>query len=229
MVRSGYVAANRHAIGPPSDTPKMTARSDPAASITARTSSIRVSSEGSRSSETRSESPMPRLSNRIEPREGGDPAQEVGEARFLPQRLDVGRPPHHPDEVERSVADHLVRDVDPVGGLRVPRFGDRHRHALSAAREVSTRASSPRWRTPASRPRRLDRLGDHAGYATASSWRSRGWTATTAGRRSWRGRSATLGSRSSTRACTRRPSRSSRRRSRRTPTRSGSRCTPAPT
>jgi hypothetical protein len=40
----GYVAAKRIVIGAPSDIPRMAARRDPAASITARTSSIRVSS-----------------------------------------------------------------------------------------------------------------------------------------------------------------------------------------
>ena len=65
IVRSGYVAANSIAIGPPSETPSTTARSEPTASITARASSIRTSSDGSRSSDTRSDSPTPRLSNTI--------------------------------------------------------------------------------------------------------------------------------------------------------------------
>ena len=50
-------------IGPPSETPISTACSEPAASITARTSSILVSSVGT--SATRSETPVPRLSNQI--------------------------------------------------------------------------------------------------------------------------------------------------------------------
>ena len=52
-------------IGPPSETPNTTARSEPTASITARTSSMRVSRSGSRSSGTRSDRPTPRLSNRM--------------------------------------------------------------------------------------------------------------------------------------------------------------------
>ena len=64
-MRSGYVAANSRHIGPPSDAPKSAARSDPTASITARTSSIRCSSVGRSSSGTRSDRPVPRLSNRI--------------------------------------------------------------------------------------------------------------------------------------------------------------------
>src|SRR3990170_2515242 len=52
-------------MGQPSETPKTMARSEPTASITERTSSIRTSSDGSRSYATRSERPTPRLSNRI--------------------------------------------------------------------------------------------------------------------------------------------------------------------
>ncbi len=44
--RWGYVAANCAHIGPPSETPMSAARSEPTASITARTSSIRVSMVG---------------------------------------------------------------------------------------------------------------------------------------------------------------------------------------
>ena len=51
---------NRIAIAPPSEKPMIAARFDPAASITARTSSIRVSRSGR--PETRSDSPVPRLS-----------------------------------------------------------------------------------------------------------------------------------------------------------------------
>ena len=62
-VLSGYVAAKRIHIGPPSEIPNSVACSDPAASITARTSSIRCSSVGRVA--TGSESPVPRLSSRI--------------------------------------------------------------------------------------------------------------------------------------------------------------------
>jgi hypothetical protein len=50
---------------PPSECPKSAARSEPTASRTARTSSIRSSSVGSLSFDTRSERPVPRLSNRM--------------------------------------------------------------------------------------------------------------------------------------------------------------------
>src|SRR6185503_17067274 len=58
-VRSGYAAENVSDIEPPSDQPKIAARDEPAASITARTSPMRSSSV---CSPTRSESPWPRLS-----------------------------------------------------------------------------------------------------------------------------------------------------------------------
>jgi hypothetical protein len=61
-VRSGWLAANKSDIGAPSLTPMRTARSEPTASITDRTSSMRSSSVPI---VVRSESPMPRLSKRI--------------------------------------------------------------------------------------------------------------------------------------------------------------------
>jgi hypothetical protein len=62
-VRAGYVAAKRTHIGPPSEYPNSAARSLPAASITACTSSIRVSRSGRPAG--RSDNPVPRLSKRI--------------------------------------------------------------------------------------------------------------------------------------------------------------------
>ena len=50
-------------MGPPSESPNSAARSEPAASNTARTSSMRSSSGAGAA--TGSESPVPRLSNRI--------------------------------------------------------------------------------------------------------------------------------------------------------------------
>ena len=63
QTRSGYVAAKRMLIGPPSETPIKAARSEPAASMTARTSSMRVSNVGMPL--TRSDMPVPRLSKRM--------------------------------------------------------------------------------------------------------------------------------------------------------------------
>src|SRR5205085_1301330 len=61
--RSGYVAAKRIASAAPSTWPRSAARSTPTASITARMSSIRSSSEGTPL--TRSDAPLPRLSKRM--------------------------------------------------------------------------------------------------------------------------------------------------------------------
>ena len=52
-------------MGAPSDTPRRLTCSEPIASHTDRTSSVRVSSDGSPESGTRSDSPVPRLSKRI--------------------------------------------------------------------------------------------------------------------------------------------------------------------
>jgi hypothetical protein len=62
-VRSGWVAAYRQAIGPPSNAASTTARSDPAASSTALTSSICSSSVGA--PWIGSDMPDPRRSNMI--------------------------------------------------------------------------------------------------------------------------------------------------------------------
>jgi hypothetical protein len=59
---AGWHAAKNAASEPPSEIPNSAALSIPTASITARTSSMRSSIAGS--SGTRSESPVPRLSNR---------------------------------------------------------------------------------------------------------------------------------------------------------------------
>ncbi len=61
--RSGLVAAIRTDSDPPSDDPNTVARSMPAASITARTSSARCSSDGASPGPSRSDRPVPRLSN----------------------------------------------------------------------------------------------------------------------------------------------------------------------
>ena len=62
-MRSGWLAANSAAIGPPSSDPTTAARSEPAAFITASTSSICSSSVGAPS--IGSDSPEPRRSNTI--------------------------------------------------------------------------------------------------------------------------------------------------------------------
>ncbi len=63
MTRSGCAAVNEIASGAPSEIPTTAARSHSLASITARRSSIRSSVDGI--SLTRSDRPVPRLSNKV--------------------------------------------------------------------------------------------------------------------------------------------------------------------
>jgi hypothetical protein len=53
-----------------------------------------------------------------EPREGGEPLEEVRHGRVVPHELDVRDPTGHVDEVARSLADDLVGNVH-VAALRV--------------------------------------------------------------------------------------------------------------
>ena len=87
------------------------ARSDPTASMTARTSSMRCSSVGSSSIATRSERPVSRLSKRIR-RERRQGARGSARGKAPPADVEVGNPPLYIDEVERSIADDLIRDID---------------------------------------------------------------------------------------------------------------------
>jgi hypothetical protein len=62
VARSGYAAAQSVAISAQSQVPKMAARRDPAASNTARMSSVNTSNGGMSVGEKRSEQPKPRRS-----------------------------------------------------------------------------------------------------------------------------------------------------------------------
>ena len=44
--------------------------------------------------------------------------------RFLPQRLNVGRPAEDHEEIDRALTVHLVGDVDAVGGPRIAGLRD---------------------------------------------------------------------------------------------------------
>ena len=103
---------------PPSDMPNSVPRREPTASITARMSSIRSSIDGGLS--TGSDMPVPRLSNMIKPRERGQPAQKVGQPRFLPGHLHMRDEARHQDQVGGSLTNHLVGDADPTA-LRILR------------------------------------------------------------------------------------------------------------
>ena len=110
------MVAKRLHIGPPSDTPRRTASREPAAAITARTSSMRCSSVGS--APTRSDRPVPRLSNRMTRENSDEPTEKTGEGRLGPEAIEMRHPPHHEHEIDGSAADDLIRDVD-VTAVRV--------------------------------------------------------------------------------------------------------------
>src|SRR5690606_9260064 len=40
--------------------------------------------------------------------------EEAGEMRLRPEHVDIGDPPHHEDEVEVTMADHLVGDIEAI-------------------------------------------------------------------------------------------------------------------
>src|SRR5438034_6747293 len=118
-VRSGCVAAKSIHIGPPSEYPTSAACGERAASITARTSSIRCSSVGM--SLTRSESPVPRLSKRIN-RENEARRCRNAAARGSSQKTSRLDAQPGTSTRSRSLAEHLVGDVD-VAAARVPGLG----------------------------------------------------------------------------------------------------------
>ena len=118
-VFSGYVVANRLHIGPPSETPSSAASRDPAAAMTARTSSMRCSSVGSATDAIGQ--PRAALVEQDHSRELRETAQEPGEARLGPEALEVRHPPHDEHEVDRSLAEHLIGDVHVAAACVVGR------------------------------------------------------------------------------------------------------------
>ena len=94
----------------PSCAAQSTARSESTASMTARMSSILVSSVGT--CRTGSESPLPRLSKRSARAERGKPLDVVDEERHVPAGEQVGERSADEDEVGRALADDLVGDRD---------------------------------------------------------------------------------------------------------------------
>src|SRR5215469_7429752 len=122
--RSGWDAAKTTLIGTLSEAPNTAARSDPAASITARISSLRSSSVGTPA--TRSDRPVPRLSNRST-RMLGKTTQESSPACNLPDQLHVGDPGGRDDHIKRALAQHLVGDHD-IPTARITCLGHVHGH-----------------------------------------------------------------------------------------------------
>ena len=150
-VRSGWAAAKSIARGPPSDSPMMAARSLPAASMTARMSSMRVSSVVAPG--TRSDMPMPRLSKRMSRRERSDALAEGAEQRQLPVHLEVRIGAFHVDDVDGAVAVDGPGDGD-IAALGKVDIGHRRSLAAHAARVKRGSARSVRRRRVSSAARR---------------------------------------------------------------------------
>lgn len=124
-MRSGCVAADINAICAAWPCAITEARSEPAASITAATSSIQSSGAAGASS-TRSERPTPRMSSQSTREKRFSEASRSLHERLLPQHLEVARPVQGEDDVARAVPDYLVGEVD-IAATGVP--GGRCRHA----------------------------------------------------------------------------------------------------
>jgi hypothetical protein len=74
-------------------------------------------------------------------RERSQTVQETDDPGLLPKALDVGDPTENEEDVDRAVAEGLVRDVDTVGGLCVARSGPQHVAIFHAVATVSNKPS----------------------------------------------------------------------------------------
>ena len=162
------MAANSIAIGPASADAKIAVRVDPAASSTARTSSVHSSQVGTSLRGTSSDPPVPRRSNRMSrlnfinrARNAAYSGMSQKCSKWLPSSVEV-------QEVEVGVADGLVGDVGVAHGYvsRHGRLGHRftiRSGAFDATRSPCTReahATLPDLRTgQSSTPERRRRGG----------------------------------------------------------------------
>ena len=91
----------------------------PKAISAARTSSCATRSQGG-GRPTRSDIPVPRLSNRINRENEAIPRRKPGQGSQLPAVLNMGDPPRHEDDwADRSPSPDTPRHVHAVHGLRV--------------------------------------------------------------------------------------------------------------
>ena len=127
LVRSGNVAAKSAHIGPPSAPPNRNARSDPAASRTARMSSSISSNDPSSRIAVGEPGAAPVEDDQA--RERREPLEQVGVRRPRPVLLEVRHVAGHPEQVDRPVADDLVGDPElaaaRVASSRAPRRNSR--------------------------------------------------------------------------------------------------------
>ena len=128
-----------------SESPKERGSPLPAASITARTSSVRVSRFGAPLAG--SDMPVPRLSKRIS-RENG-PRVVMNCPPGISQSISMWERARRHDKVERPVACHLVGDLD-VTADRVPRLGSHWVDILSyeGSQELFSRYIPTERRSP---------------------------------------------------------------------------------
>ena len=119
------------AAGPPSLRPKRTAFPKPTASMTASISAARSSSV--RTCGTGSDSPTPALSNTHDATERGELVEERLEFGHGPEQLDVADERPDEDELDRPVAEHLIRQAE-IAARCVRRF----RHGMSVVMPGAT-------------------------------------------------------------------------------------------
>jgi len=123
--RWGKDAAKTAHVPPLSVSPKRMARSEPAASSTAPTSSSVVSMSGSRP--TRSARPVPRLSNQITRANVASLRRKRAAGGYSQKHLQVGGEPSDPHEVLVALAELRVREIGPGTRLRVSSLRDHDR------------------------------------------------------------------------------------------------------
>jgi len=116
-------------IGPPSEMPNTAACSLPTASITARTSSMRSSSVAIPA--IRSESPLPRLSNRMSREKEVRRCVNRVMGGGLPPMLNVRHKAGHAHHIEKPMAEHLIGDKD-VAASRIMGLWWKHPFSLPA-------------------------------------------------------------------------------------------------
>ena len=177
-VRSGWVAANsaahRAALGDAERPPRARSRRRPS-----RRARRPCAPPALAMPCTRSESPVPRLSNRISrpsPPAGGRSDASAGHSHA---GLERAHPAVHEDDVQRAVADHLVgdrvaADGSPRSGSGPSRGAGRSRRAAVERRRPGA-GSGPRARgsaaTAPGRAARRARRGSRGRTASASAWR----------------------------------------------------------
>src|ERR1700759_4266589 len=110
-VRSGRVAAKTVDANPPSFMPKRTALPKPTASMTASISVARSSTVRDRVRQ-----PDPGLVKRYDATEPGELVEEGLEFGDGPEQLDVGDERPDEDQLDRSVAEHLIRQAQIAAG-----------------------------------------------------------------------------------------------------------------